>query len=122
MFGLKLEKKVNMVKVQEKFKIMSVNQIFVYRTILETFNIMRRLSSEQIQIKCSGLNDKKYCFRSNTNNDLRVPNKPNMDLDLPIVCTAKLFNMLPMHLRETENPITFKTMTKHWILENISSN
>ena len=34
-------------------------------------------------------------------------------LDLLIVRAAKLFNMLPIHLKANENPIAFKTMTKH---------
>ena len=34
---------------------------------------------------------------------------------------AKLFNMLPIKMKQMEDPNTFKTMTKDWIWENISS-
>ena len=34
---------------------------------------------------------------------------------------AKLFNMLPIKMKQMEDPNTFKTMTKDWIWENIPS-
>ena len=97
---------------------MSVNQISVYHTLL-TFNIVRNSASDQIQIKWTDVGDKKYSLRSITNNDLRVPEKPNKKCLGFTYSAAKMFNMLPIHLREIGNPNTFKTMTKHWIWENI---
>ena len=34
---------------------------------------------------------------------------------------AKLFNMLPIKMKQMEDPDAFKTMTKNWIWENIPS-
>ena len=34
---------------------------------------------------------------------------------------AKLFNMLPIKIKQMEDPNTFKTMTKDWIWDNIPS-
>ena len=50
-FGLKLQNHVNMQNVREEIKMMSVNQISVYHTLLEAYNVMRHLSSEQIHMK-----------------------------------------------------------------------
>ena len=40
-YGLKIQNRVNMKNVREKIKMMSVNQISVYHTLLEAYNIMR---------------------------------------------------------------------------------
>ena len=40
-FGLKIKNYVNMKNVREKIKMMSVNQISVYHTLLEAYNVMR---------------------------------------------------------------------------------
>ena len=42
---------VNMQRLREKVRIMSVNQMAVYHTILEVYNIMHNSSSEQIKNK-----------------------------------------------------------------------
>ena len=42
---------VNMQRLREKIKMMSVNQMAVYHTIMEVFNIIHNSSSEQIQNK-----------------------------------------------------------------------
>ena len=82
---------------------------------------MKTSASEQIQIKWTDLSNKKYSLRSIANNDLKVPEKPNQKCLGFTYSAAKMFNMLPIHLRETRNPKTFKNMTKHWIWENIPS-
>ena len=48
-YGLKIQNHVNMKNVREKIKMMSVNQIAVYHTLLEAYNVMSHLSSEQIK-------------------------------------------------------------------------
>jgi hypothetical protein len=55
---------------------MSVNQISVYHTLLEAYNIMRYWSSEQIHTKRTEISAKKYSLKSITNNDLKDPEKP----------------------------------------------
>ena len=72
-FGLKKQNLVNMKNVREKIKMMSINQISVYRTILEAYNIMRHSSSEQIHMKWTNISEKKYSLRSITKKDLKVP-------------------------------------------------
>ena len=69
---------VNMKNIRENIKMMSVNQISVYHTLLEAYNIMRYSSSEQIHTKWTDISEKKYSLRSITNNDLKVPEKPRL--------------------------------------------
>ena len=53
-----------------------IYQISVYHTLLETYNIIRNSSTEQIKCKWTTSSENKYSLRSITNNDLRVPEKP----------------------------------------------
>ena len=73
-FGLKLKNHVNMKNVREEIKMMSVS---VYHTLLEAYNVMRHLSSEQIHMKWTII-EKKYALRSITNKNLKVPEKPKL--------------------------------------------
>ena len=119
-FGLKLKNHINMKNVREEIKMMSVNQISVYHTLLEAYNVMRHLSSEQIHMKWTII-ERKYALRSITKGDLKVPDKPKLKCLGFTYNGAKLFNMLPVQMRKLEEPNTFKTMTKDWIWENIPS-
>ena len=119
-FGLKLKNHINMKNVREEIKMMSVNQISVYHTLLEAYNVMRHLSSEQIHMKWTII-ERKYALRSITKKDLKVPEKPKLKCLGFTYNGAKLFNMLPVQMRKLEDPNTFKAMTKDWIWENIPS-
>ena len=119
--GLKKEKHVNMAHIRKKIQMMSVNQMCVYHTILEAYNIMRNSASEQIQMKWSNKTETNYSLRSAARNDLKVPEKP-MPRCLGFTYNgSKLFNILPRNLRENQNPHSFKTLTKEWIWNNIPS-
>jgi hypothetical protein len=114
-FGFKLQNRVHMKNLREEIKMMSVNQISVYHTLLEAYNVRRHLSSEQIHMKWK-LIERKYALRSITKKKLNVPEKPKLKCLGFTYSGAKLFNMKKM-----EDPNTFKTMTKDWIWENIPS-
>ena len=63
--------------------------------MLEVYDIMRMSASEQIRLKWTDTNEKKYTLRSSTNDDLKIPEEPvakclNFTND-----EAKLYNMLP---------------------------
>ena len=60
-------------------------------------------------------------MRSITKKDLKVPEKPQLKCLGFTYNGAKLFNMLPIEMKQMEDPNTFKTMTKNWIWENIPS-
>jgi hypothetical protein len=120
-YGLKLVNRVNMTKFREKIKMFSVNQIAVYHTLLEAYNVVRNSSSEQIHRKWTNIGDKKHSLRSITNNNLKVPVKPKLKCIGFTYNGAKLLNRLPIQTRETTNPETFKTLAKEWIWEKIPS-
>ena len=87
---------------------MSVNQISVYHTLLEAYNIMRYSSSEQIHTKWTDISEKKYSLRSITNNDLKVPEKPKLKCLGFTYNGAKLFNMLHFKCGKTKTKIPSK--------------
>ena len=108
-----------MQKVREKLKMMSVNQINCYHTLLEAYNIKKKSASDQIKVKWSKMSDTNFKLRSETNNDIKVPIKPKTKCTGFTYQAAKLFNMLPVNIRENSNPNTFKTLTKEWIWKEI---
>ena len=118
-FGLKKKEHNNMQILREKLKMMSVNQMAVYHTLLEAFNVIRKSSSEQIKLKWSGKGETKYVLRSKTKNELAIPEKPIK------ACTgfsyngSKLFNKLPCSIKEAVNINIFKSQIKTWIWKNI---
>ena len=67
---------INMIEMRRKIGIMSVNQMCIYHTLLETFNIMKNSSSEQIKMKWCNEYERNYLLRSTTRHDLNVPEKP----------------------------------------------
>ena len=100
---------------------MSVNQMCVYHTILEAFNVIRNSSSESIKMKWEHKNENKYSLRSEKTNDQRIPEKPMLKYSGFTYFGAKLFNKLPSTIKETVDPKTFKNLTKSWIWDNIPS-
>ena len=61
--------------------------------------------------------ERRYALRGIAKKNLNVPEKLKC---LGFIYNgAKLFNMLPIKMKQMEHPNTFKTMTKDWIWENI---
>ena len=84
---------------------MSVNQISVYHTLLEAYNVILHLSSEQTCMKWTIIG-KKYALRSITKKDLKVPEKPKLKYLGLTYTGAKLFNMQPVQMKKIENTNT----------------
>ena len=119
--GLKKDDHINMKLVREKHKIMSVNQICVYHTLLEAHNIIRMSVSDQIRLKWTDSKEKKYSLRSVSTNDLKVPEKPVSKCIGFTYNGSKLFNLIPSYIRDTTNHNLFKIQTKEWIWKNVPS-
>ena len=69
--GLKRAQHIIMRKVREKIKMLSVNQMSLYHTIiLEAYNITKNKSFEQLHLKF--MHEGKHYERSKANNDLKV--------------------------------------------------
>ena len=96
---------VNMQRLREKVRIMSVNQMVVYHTILEVYNIMHNSSSEQIKNKYT--HQERHSHRSKANNQIKVPEKPMTRCTGFTYCGAKLFNRLPNNIKETQDIHSF---------------
>ena len=57
---LKKNQHVNMQKVRENIKMFSVNQMAVYHTLLESYNVIKNSTSEQIKTKWEYKCETKY--------------------------------------------------------------
>ena len=107
--------------LREKIGMMSVNQMNVYHTIMEAYNILRNSSSEQIKMKWEEKLVNNYALRSASTKNLKIPEKPNRGCSGFTYHGAKLFNKLPCNIKETLNQTSFKAITKSWIWKNIPS-
>ena len=110
-----------MQKLREKIKMMSINQMAIYHTLIEAFNIVRKSSSEQIQSKWSKSQLMHYKLRSALKNDLKDPEKPKKMCTGFTYQASKLFNMLPTNIKKAKNEKSFKVLVKNYIWENIPS-
>ena len=103
--GLRISDRVNMLKLGTKIKIMSVNQMSIYHTIMEVFNKLHNKSSEQINDKyrhLPELHEHRKCTGFT-------------------YCGAKIFNSLSIKIRETQDSSIFKELVKNWIWDEIPS-
>ena len=119
-YGLKIQNHVNMKNVREKIKMMSVNQIAVYHTLLEAYNVMSQLSFEQIHMKWKII-EKKYALGSITNKDLKVPEKPKLKC---MGFTYKWSKVVQHATTSNEGNQRLKCLQnydKNWIWENVPS-
>ena len=119
--GLDLKQHVNMKHVREKIKMMSVNQMCVYHTIIEAYNIVKYSSSNQIKMMWEDKLKNTYSLRSESTNSLKIPEKPSKKCIGFTYCGAKLFNQLPKSIKESPNQSTFKFQLRKWIWEKIPS-
>ena len=114
-FGFKKNQYINMKKKREKLRMMSVNQICCYHSLLEAHNIINNSSSDQIKKKWSKRHENKYSLRSETLNDQMIPQKPMSKCLGFSYSGAKLFNKLPSDIKGTTNKSIFKSFAKDWI-------
>ena len=86
----------NMEQVRNKIKMISVNQVSIYHTLLEAHNILYNSSSDQIKMKWESDFEKKYCLRSKSKNFQQVPEKPALKCIGFSFNGTKLYHMLPL--------------------------
>ena len=111
--GLKKKQQANMQKVRHKIKMMSVNQVCCYHTLLVAYNVIQNSSSEQIRFKWENYHENKYSFRNRTKNDPRIPDKRMKTCIGFSYNDAKRLSNLPSNVKETSNPSIFKSMIKN---------
>ena len=66
--GLKQADHINMKEVRKQINMLSVNQMLVYHTAMEAYNIINRTASEQLQKKLSK-HEGKHLKRNAANNE-----------------------------------------------------
>ena len=91
----------------------------IYHTLLETFNVVERGSSEQIRAKWQYTNAEAYALRRKNNNVRRVPDKPLISCTSFTYHAPKLFNQLPSKIKKIRDPDLFKKEIKTWIWDCI---
>ena len=119
LFGHKRSDRINMEKLRKELKMLSVNQLAVYHILLETFNILKKNSSPQIEEKIKPRERSNYNMRSFKKGNLNVIEKPKKSCMGFTYISAKVWNLLPEEIRVEEKADPFKSKIKEWIANNI---
>ena len=116
--GLKQADHINMKKVRKQINMLSVNQMSVYHTVMEVFNITNRTASEQLQNKLIR-HEGRHSDRSAANNELYVPKKARINCTGFSYLGPKLYNMLTTDVKSAKSIEDFKNKLMGWIWKNI---
>ena len=119
LFGHRRKDRMNMQRLRDELKMLSVNQLACYHILLETFNILKKNSSPQIEEKIRPQEISNYHMRSFKRGDLNIIAKPKKNCLGFTYYSSKVWNMLPEEVRKTDNPGSFKSKIKAWITANI---
>ena len=111
-YGIRREQHVNMRRFREEIKMMSVNQLAVYHTIIETYNIIVKGSSEQLKKKMIPQEEQRYSLRSREKGDLKVPIKPKTNCAGITYFGSKIWNQLPNQMKEAKSYSSSKQNAK----------
>ena len=86
---------------------------------METFNILKKNSSPQIEEKIKPRERSNYHMRSFKKGNLNVIEKPKKSCMGFTYISAKVWNLLPEEIRLEEKAKPFKSKIKEWIGTNI---
>ena len=103
---------------RKKIYMLSVNQMAVYHTVMEAYNITEKNASDQLQNKLK-THEGKHSERCAANNDLFVPENPRLKCIGFSYIGPKLFNMVPKNVKDAKTSDDFKTKLKKWIWDDI---
>ena len=120
LIGHSRQSHINMQKLREEKKVMSVNQISCYHVAIEMFNIIHNGSSNSLQ-KEFKLEQRGYQLRSLEDGKVKVPQKGKKSCTGFSYSGPKLWNHLPSEMRTTNKREEFKAKIKDWIWTNIPS-
>ena len=93
-----------MKNIRQKVEMMSINQMFVYHTILEAYNMIRNSFSECIKRKWEYKYGNRYLLRSESTYELTIPALSNHRLDLgenPVILIYFDFLLILLFLPES---------------------
>ena len=119
-YGYRRSQHVNMNRLRKEKGQMSVNQLTVYHVALETRNIHWNNSSTELKDKM--VKEKgSYSLRSDNRQDLAVPPRPKKGCTGFSYTGSQVWNSIPTEIRNHQKPLTFKSMLKKWIFNNVPS-
>ena len=110
---------INMKELRAKTRLLSVNQLSVYHTVLEVYNVVWNNSSMQLKKKMQKMQGSAYVTRSEVRGDLPIPTKPSEGCLSFSYKGPKLWNLVPKHIREETEQTTFKAELKAWIMKEM---
>ena len=110
---------INMKELRAKTRLLSVNQLSVYHTVLEVYNVVWNNSSMQLKKKMQKMQGSAYVTRSEVRGDLPIPTKPSEGCLSFSYKGPKLWNLVPKHIREETEQTTFKAELKAWIVRKM---
>ena len=116
--GLNRANHVNMKEQRDKIKMLSVNQMAVYHTVMEAYNIITKNASDQLTKKLK-MHKGKHSERCAAINALFVPETPRKKCKDFSYFGPKLYNMVPKYIKEAKKTDDFKIKLKEWIWEKI---
>ena len=106
--------------LRRELNMFSVNQLSVYHTAIEMFNIINKKSSmplyEEMKMVHRG-----YSLRGLEDGKVNVPEKGKKSCNGFHYMGPKLWNFLPAHIRKTTLKNIFKEKLKDFIWEQIPS-
>ena len=96
----------------------SLNQMAVYHSVMEAYNIINKKASDQLQKKLN-MHEGKQSEKSAANNKMYVPEKPRKRCRGFSYIGPKLYNVIPNDIKEAKTADDFKDQLKGWIWKNI---
>ena len=118
-FNYKLGDKTNMTSLRNNIKMFSINQMVCYHVLLKAYNIIHHGSSEAIQK--NGNKKSQDPLTKGRQNQVKIHVPVNTSCQGFTFYGAKLWNQLPLEIRDIKNPDTFKTAVKKYIWDYIPS-
>ena len=105
-FEYKLQDQVNMEKLREKIQMISVNQMSIYHTLIEAFNVIHYGSADRIQAKW--ITNKERVYSNRRSHDVKIPRVEHITCQGFSLHGAKAWNSLPECIKSIKNPDIFK--------------
>jgi hypothetical protein len=117
--GYKWKDQIKRERIWEETGMMTVNHMMSYHILMETYNIVRCGASETInEVLRESERSTHVTTRIQTRGDLFVPDNCDKWNGFSYY-GAKLWNQLPVSLRESKTDMSFKTGVKEWLKLNI---
>ena len=118
-FNYRKQDRINMEELRTEIGMFSVNQMNIYHTLIEAFNVINYGSAENIQELWMPKLQRHYSNRRML--DVKVPKVDHIRCRGFTWYGAKLWNKLPDSIKEIKNPDLFKTGIKQHIWDTIPS-